>query len=89
MAQLIESTLAQRERELITETIPLLLRAQSQGLPLGAFEILQLLFPGRQFAQATEALTFRASNSPPLDPSNGPWRSVTEAPEMLAGAPLY
>jgi len=32
---------------------------------------------------------FDTSTKPALDPAQGEWRTVTEAPEMSPGPPLY
>jgi hypothetical protein len=82
--------LSDRERELVEKTVQIALRAgQSKSLPLESLEVLSLLFPGRRFDPWPEALVFEASTLQALDPAAGSWRSVTEAPEMLPGSPLY
>jgi hypothetical protein len=88
LAQVVESTLSERERDLVAQTVPILYAARTQGLPAAPLEILDLFFPGRNFAQSGRALTFRQSAGAPLDPAGGAWRSVTDAPEMLPGTPL-
>jgi hypothetical protein len=51
--------------------------------------MLDLLFPGRAFARSAQGLTFRQSGGAPLDPAGGAWRSVTLAPDMIPGAPVF
>jgi NAD(P)-dependent dehydrogenase (short-subunit alcohol dehydrogenase family) len=89
IAQLLEATLSSREIDLVNDTVPILLRADSQGLPLGPLTILEILFPGRLFSRSTAALTFRVSSATPLNPASSPWPSITQAPEMLPGIPAY
>lgn len=88
IGRITEAALAPRDAELITQTIPILLAARSQGLPVGALEVLELFYPGRTFAPAAQGLAFRTSAGAPLNPADGSWRSVTEAPEMLSGVPV-
>ncbi len=87
--QLVSTALSQREIEVVSETVPILLKAESQGLPIAPLSILEVLFPGRHFARSAAALTFRVSRAAPLDPSGPPWSSITRAPEMAAGVPAY
>lgn len=90
VARLVGETLGERERDLVARTVQIALRAGStQALPLRALDILQKLFPGRRFDPWPEALVFDVSAVAPIDPSAGSWRSVTDAPEILQGAPLY
>jgi hypothetical protein len=89
IAQAVESALSERQRDLVTETAPILHAARTQGLPAAPLEMLDLFFPGRTFAQSAQGLSFRPSTAAPLNPADGAWRSVTDAPEMLTGAPLY
>jgi hypothetical protein len=88
VAQVVESALSERERDLVAQTVPMLDAARTQGLPVAPLEMLDVFFPGRTFAQTARALRFRPSNKPPLDPADGAWRSVTSAPEMIPGAPV-
>ncbi|MGE5345823.1 MAG: hypothetical protein ACM3JH_07705 [Acidithiobacillales bacterium] len=87
--QLVAAALSPREIEVVSETVPILLRAESQGLPVAPLSILEILFPGRHFARSAAALTFRVSKAAPLDPSSPPWSSITRAPEMTAGVPAH
>lgn len=87
VAQVVEAAISERQRDLVAATVPILLGARTQGLPAAPLDMLDLLFPGRTFARS--ALSFRPSGGAPLNPADGPWRSVTNAPEMLPGAPLY
>ena len=87
--QAVEGALTERDRDLVSEAVPILLRAQSQGVRIGPLEILELLFPGRRFAESSEALTFRLFRGAPLDPSSGSWRPMTEPGEMLPGVPAF
>lgn len=89
IAKAVETAFSPRERDLVEQTVPILLSAQTQGLPAAPLEMLRILFPGRAFARAAQSLSFRVSSGAPLDPGAGGWRSVTDAPEMLPGAPLY
>ena len=89
VAQTVESALSPRARDLVAEMVPILHAARTNGLPAAPLEMLDLLFPGRNFAQAAEALTFRPSKAAPLNPADGAWVSVTSAPEMVSGTPLY
>jgi hypothetical protein len=87
--QLVAAALSSREIEVVTGTVPILVSAKGQGLPLGPLAILEILFPGRHFDRSAAALTFRVSGTRPLDPSGPPWSSMTLAPEMTAGVPAY
>ena len=87
IAQAVEGALSARARTLVTDTAPILYAARTQGLPAAPLEMLDLLLPGRNFAQSAQGLIFRPSAAAPLNPSDGAWRSVTNAPEMLPGAP--
>lgn len=90
IARLVGEALGERERDLVARTVQIALRAGStQALPLRALDVLQKLFPGRRFDPWPEALVFDVSAVAPIDPSSGSWRSVTDAPEILPGAPLY
>ncbi len=89
VARAVEAAVAERERELVASTVPILYAARTQGLPAVPLDMLDLLFPGRTFAQAAQGLSFRPSGGAPLDPAGGAWRSVTTAPDMLPGAPLF
>lgn len=89
IAQAVDAALSSRARTLVADTIPILYAAQTQGLPTGTLELLDVFFPGRAFAHEARGLTFRSSEKPPLNPSDGTWRVVTDPPEMLPGAPLY
>jgi hypothetical protein len=89
VAKVVESAIAERQRDLIAATAPILLAAKTQGLPAAPLDMLDLLFPGRNFAGSAQALTFRVSGGPPLNPADGAWRSVTNAPEMLPGTPVF
>jgi hypothetical protein len=88
VAQTVESALSPRARDFVAEMVPILHAARTHGLSAAPLEMLDLLFPGRNFAQAAEALTFRPSTAAPLNPADGAWVSVTSAPEMVSGAPL-
>lgn len=89
VARVVEAAVAERQRELVASTVPILLAARTQGLPAVPLDMLDLLFPGRTFAQKAQALSFRPSGGAPLDPSGGAWRSVTDAPEMRPGTPTF
>ena len=90
VARLVEAALGERERELVVRTVQLVMRAGSaKALPLASLGVLEKLFPGRRFDPWPEALVFDVPTAGPLDPSSGSWRSVTAAPEILQGAPLY
>ena len=89
VAQVVEAAVAARERELVASTVPILYAATTQGLPSAPLDMLDLLFPGRAFARSAQGLTFRPSAGAPLDPAGGAWRSVTSAPEMLPGTPVF
>jgi hypothetical protein len=88
IAQAVDAALSPRARALVEDTIPILYAAQTQGLPTGTLELLDVFFPGRAFAHEARGLTFRPSGTPPLNPSDGAWRVVTDPPEMLPGVPL-
>lgn len=90
IARFVEATLGERERELVARTAQIALRAgQARALPVGSLDVLKTLFPGRRLDPWPEALVFDPSTLLPLDPTGGAWRSVTDAPEILPGAPLY
>ncbi|HTS01644.1 MAG TPA: hypothetical protein VMN04_03920 [Thermoanaerobaculia bacterium] len=89
VAQVVEAAVSERQRELVAATVPILLAARTQGLPAAPLEMLELLFPGRDFARSAQALSFRPSRGAPLDPAAGAWRAVTEAPDMLPGVPVF
>lgn len=89
IAQAVDAALSPRARALVEDTIPILYAAQTQGLPTGTLELLDVFFPGRAFAHEARGLTFRPSGAPPPNPSDGTWRVVTDPPEMLPGVPLY
>lgn len=89
IGQLLESLLPPRDREVVDETVPILYRARSQGIPISPLVVLDHLYPGRTFAPVGTNLTFRTSAAAPLNPADGAWRTLTEAPEMLPGAPLF
>ena len=85
--QLEAAALSSSEIDVVGDAVPILFRAESQGLPLGPLTILETLFPGRLFARSTAALTFRVSSALPLDPASPPWGSITKAPELMLGVP--
>jgi hypothetical protein len=89
IAQALGATLDDRDIDVIGDTVPILLRAESQGLPLGPLKLLEVLFPGRTFARSTAALTFRVSAATPPNPADAPWSSMTQAPELTPGVPAY
>lgn len=90
IARFVEATLGERERELVARTAGIALRAgQARALPLGSLDVLKTLFPGRRLDPSSEALVFDPSTLLPLDPAGGAWRSVTDAPEIVPGAPLF
>lgn len=88
IAQAVDASLSPRARELVADTIPILYAAQTQGLPTGTLELLDVFFPGRTFAHEARGLTFRPSGTTPLNPSDGEWRAVTSPPEMVPGLPV-
>lgn len=88
IAQAVDASLSPRARELVADTIPILYAAQTQGLPTGTLELLDVFFPGRAFAHEARGLTFRPSGTTPLNPSDGEWRAVTSPPEMVPGLPV-
>lgn len=88
IAQAVDAALSPRGRALVSDTIPILYAAQTQGLPAGTLELLDVFFPGRAFAHEAQGLTFRPSGKSPLNPSDGAWRVVTNPPEMLPGIPV-
>lgn len=88
IAQAVDAALSARARTLVADTIPILYAAQTQGLPTGALELLDVFFPGHAFAHEARGLTFRPSGTAPLNPLDGVWKDVTAAPEMLQGVPL-
>lgn len=90
LGRLLEWTFSQAQRELIDRSVQLALRASKfQTLPLGTFELLKTLFPGRTFAPEAEGLTFEPTQSTPLDPSGPGFRAVTNAPELVHGVPAF
>ena len=89
IAQAVEAAFGPRERDLVAQMVPVLLAAQSQGLPGAPLEVLKILFPGQPFTQSARGLSFRRSGAAPLNPADGAWRSVTDAPEMLPGTPVF
>lgn len=90
ITQFLDAALSPSDRDLIERSVQIVLRAsQSRSLPAGTLEVLKTLFPGKTFAPSSEGLSFEAPQGKPLDPADGSWRSATEAPEMLAGIPLY
>ncbi len=90
IARFLEATIGERERAVVTRTVQIALRAgQTRALPLASLDILKILFPGRTFDPWPGSLLFEVSSSQVLDPAAGGWRSVTEAPEILQGAPLF
>lgn len=90
ITQFLDAALSPSDRDLIERSVQIVLRAsQARSLPAGTLEILKTLFPGKTFAPSSEGLTFEAPQGKPLDPADGSWHSATEAPEMLAGIPLY
>jgi hypothetical protein len=89
IAQTVEAAFGPNERELIAQTVPVLVAAQTQGLPAAPLEVLDILFPGQPFTRAAQGLSFRPSGGALINPADGAWRSVTDAPEMLQGVPLY
>jgi hypothetical protein len=89
VAKVVDAALTERERDLVAATVSILYAARTQGLPPPPLETLDILFPGRTFARSAQALSFRVSGGPPLDPADGAWRSVTNAPEMLPGVPVF
>jgi len=89
VAQAVETAVSERGRELVASAVPILYAATTKGLPAPPLDMLNLLFPGRAFARSAEGLTFRQSAGAPLDPAGGAWRSVTSAPLMLPGTPVF
>lgn len=89
VAQVVEAAVSERQRDLVAATVPILYAARTQGLPAAPLDMLDLLFPGNTFARSAKALSFRTSGGAPLNPADGPWRSVTDAPEMLPGVPAF
>lgn len=90
IGRFVEAALGERERELVTRTAQIALRAsQVRALPVASLEVLNTVFPGRRLDPWPEALVFEAPQGFVLDPTAGGWRSVTEAPEILPGAPLF
>jgi hypothetical protein len=89
IAQTVETAFGPRERELVARTVPVLVAAQSQGVPSAPLDVLKILFPGQPFARAAQGLSFRPAAGAPLNPGDGAWRSVTDAPEMLPGVPVF
>ncbi len=90
IGRFLEATLGERERDLVARTVQIAGRAgQARALPLASLDILKVLFPGRTFDPWPGSLLFEISSSQALDPATGGWRSVTDAPEILQGAPLF
>ena len=90
IARFLDAALGEKQRELVTRSVQIALRAgKTRALPLASLDILKTLFPGRPFDPWPEALVFDTSTKPALDPAQGEWRTVTEAPEMSPGPPLY
>lgn len=90
IVRLVEEALGERERELVVRTVQIALRAgATRALPLRSLDVLRSVFPGRRFDPWPEALVFDVPPEAPIDPSSGSWRSVTDAPEILPGAPLF
>ncbi|MBK8595438.1 MAG: hypothetical protein IPN83_07590 [Holophagales bacterium] len=90
IARFLEATIGERERDLVTRTVQIALRAgQAHALPLASLDVLKILFPGRTFDPWPGSLVFEVSSSQLLDPAAGGWRSVTDSPEILQGAPLF
>ena len=90
IGRFVEATLGERERDLVTRTAQIAFRAgQSRALPLASLDVINTLFPGRRLDPWPEALVFEAPQGQVLDPTAGGWRSVTDAPEILPGAPLF
>lgn len=89
IAQAVETALDSRDVELIGDAVAVLLRAESQGLPLGPLGILDVVFPGRRFARSAASLTFRVSAAVPPNPAEPPWSSITKPPDMTPGLPAY
>lgn len=90
IVRFVDAALDERERDLVGRTAQIALRAgQARALPLGSLDVLKTVFPGRRVDPWPEALVFDPPPTLALDPSAGAWRSVTEVPEVLAGAPLY
>ena len=89
IARVVEAAVADRQRELVAATVPILYAAVTQGLPGVPSDMLDVLFPGRNFARTAQGVSFRPSGGAPLDPASGAWRSVTQAPDMLPGAPTF
>ena len=86
---MVESAVSERQRGLVEATVPILYAARTQGLPAPPLDMLDLLFPGNTFARSATALSFRTSGAAPLNPADGAWRSVTNAPEMIPGVPAF
>ncbi|MBK9062675.1 MAG: hypothetical protein IPL89_05695 [Acidobacteria bacterium] len=89
VAQVVEAAVSERQRDLVAATVPILYAGTTQGLPGVPSDMLDVFFPGRNFARSAKALSFRVSGGPPLSPADGAWRSVTNAPEMLPGVPVF
>jgi hypothetical protein len=90
IARFLDATVRERERELVVRTVQIALRAgQARALPLASLDILKILFPGRPFDPWPEALVLEVSPAQALDPTQGAWRSVTETPEIVVGAPAF
>ncbi|HYN40929.1 MAG TPA: hypothetical protein VE129_04065, partial [Thermoanaerobaculia bacterium] len=81
IGRFVESALGERERELVTRTAQIALRAgQARALPVASLDVLHTVFPGRRLDPWPEALVFEAPQGLVLDPTAGGWRSVTDAP---------
>ena len=90
IARFVEARLGERDREIVARTARIALQAgESKALPLGSLDVMRTVFPGRQLDPWSEALVFDVSPDQVLDPTQGGWRSVTDAPEILPGAPLF
>ncbi|HQR45492.1 MAG TPA: hypothetical protein PK598_05680 [Thermoanaerobaculia bacterium] len=89
IAQAIGAALDARDLDVVGDTIPILLRAESQGIPLSPLKVLDLVLPGRIFARSAASLTFRVSAAVPPDPAAPPWSSMTQAPELIPGVPAF
>ena len=90
IGRFLDATLREQDVDLIARTVQIALRAgQSRAIPLASLDVLKTLFPGRRFDPFPEALVFDVSSVAPIDPGSGAWRNVIDAPEMVAGAPLF
>lgn len=89
VARVVQSAFSPKDLETIAQAVPILFAGQSAGLPEAPLEMLKIFFPGVPFARTAQGLSFRTSSGAPLNPADGAWRSVTDAPDMLPGAPLF